>query len=159
MDVAGLNSLLIKMREIDRNSTYVCAWDIDDSAISERDIKAIELKLGFNLCDDYKTFLKLWGHIIALDIVIVGMFRDEVKLSSPVLDTTRTFFDRFLEADLDCCTIVGITEDEEWFYLLNHMSSLVTPFDPFTTKLLVDKSLPFEEFLSNELSEIMEALD
>lgn len=159
MDLVKLDKTIRKMRQVDKNSTYVCAWDLDNSLVSNDEIEKIESILGFSLCDDYKKYLKTWGHIITLDLVVTGMFLDNGRVATPFFESTQSFFDKYFGGNSDGCTVIGISEDQEWFYILEHKSSLVTPFDPFAKKYVENLAKPFEKFLHDELADILDILE
>lgn len=109
--------------------------------VTDEEINEAEAELGLLLCGDYKHFLKELGWLEVYETLFLGLFSGEGRQNeaSDFVAATLAFRDEF-----ECKNELTVLycEDDEWFCLLDHSSSLILKFDPFSKEYIeTDKGL------------------
>lgn len=158
LDTNNITKMINKINAIDKHALYVTSLQEANSSVSDSDIKNAEQLLGFTLCEDYRTFLKAFGHMHTREMAICGLYYEDGTLETPLISETSDFFEKEFAKGVDrsAKTVVSSTMDGEYFYILDHETSVVTPFDPFSRSYVEKNSQQFCDFLFEFVAEELE---
>lgn len=158
IDLRQIADTIDKVRAVDKHALYVSALDIPNSLVSDEELASIEKSLGYDLCVDYKAFLQTFGFMHTRTEYFLGIIRENSVLEVQFIESTKEFFTKefFQSVDREGRTIVCYTNDEEYFYVLEHETCMVTPFDPFAERYVVSQAKAFDQFFNDFIAEELE---
>lgn len=117
-----------------------------DESISIQDVDVAERMLGFRLCQEFKDFLLTIGYVSSAIVRLHGCMRGEDGKVEYwfIEDANRAveLMGRGLPAE--GCTILEITDDEEWFAFIDHSTGKIINFDPFSEEFLYTNETVYE---------------
>lgn len=154
MDSIKINRLIEAIRASDDGDVFDIPNSKSCTLVSDKEIDDVEAKLNFNLCEDYRQFIRTWGQIENINLSIIGMFYSKGVLEEVFYNSTSRYFAKeyFEGIDVRNRTIISVLpEDEEWFYVLDHTKTIVSPFDPFAKKYVTQQECSLEDFILESL--------
>lgn len=102
-------------------------------------------KTGYVFCEDYREFLREFGHIDKGVIQICGI----TNYGGPIQHTyhfiTEEFFNERVDFRLSNTTVLYEDGDFEWVLLLDHNSGVVTPYDGLAKAMVHECSSNLED--------------
>ena len=113
-------------------------WSVDDytgDPASDEEIALAENELGFSLCRHYISYLKELGWLDVAGAAYLGLISGEGRqnAASDFVAATLEFTKRFPSPRN---LTVLFNESDEWFELVDHDSSLVICYDPFSKEFV-----------------------
>lgn len=130
-------------------------WGISvGGKVSEDEISKIEKKLGVNLCEEYKEFLRDYGLLGRSQEYIAGIWSGQPSECS---EGTLLYHHEMFESDnfkLDNRTVLDPGGDE-YYRIIDHDTGCLYTYDCFSKKY-ERESVSIKEYIASFVSECLE---